>query len=137
MDQTGNSKRTVLVAEDEEDIRMMLKIFLQEHHCRVVEAINGQHAIEVAQQEHPNLILMDLNMPMLDGAAALRLIRQNKDLRDVPAIIITAHGELGIKFYLDINKFGGGRIEYLPKPIELDELKSLLTQCLAEDNFGQ
>lgn len=132
MNKTTSAVSTIVLAEDDADIRVMLKYFLESKGLRVVEAINGRDALDVVQREHPQLILMDLNMPVLDGAAAARIIREDDDLRNVPIVIITAHGELAIKFYMNMDGLAGGRIEYLTKPIDLDELGAIISPLLQQ-----
>jgi two-component system cell cycle response regulator DivK len=85
-------ERTVLVVDDTDDTRFMLKRMLEMNGCRMVEATDGQEAVEQARRERPDLILMDLNMPHLDGLAAIERIRELKGkCQDVPIIAITAY----------------------------------------------
>ncbi len=73
----NNSRpKTILIAEDDEDSRSMLRTFLELHSYRVVEARNGEEAVELASSTEPDLIIMDLNMPKLGGFAAAEQIRQ-------------------------------------------------------------
>jgi CheY-like chemotaxis protein len=117
----SNPARTILIADDDEDIRAMLSIFLRDEGYRVLEAANGREALEVAQHARPDLILMDLNMPVMDGNAAAEQIRRRQELNDVPIVFISAHGDLGIKLFSDLNKFGAGPIEYLTKSFEVQK----------------
>ena len=70
------AKCKVLIAEDNESIRCLMKILLEEKGCEVLEASNGKEAIELAPEHRPDLILMDLSMPVLDGFEAARRLRQ-------------------------------------------------------------
>src|SRR5690349_13060066 len=89
---------TVLVVDDSDDNRSLLKRMLQMQDYRVVEAADGRTAVVHAREECPDLILMDLNLPLMDGLEATKLIRECKELcRDVPIIAITAHDTYGIK----------------------------------------
>jgi CheY-like chemotaxis protein len=67
---------TILVAEDFDDTRVMMRMLLEMRGHRVVEASDGRQAVEVASREHPDLVLMDLNMPVLDGIEATRLLHE-------------------------------------------------------------
>ncbi|MGI8565315.1 MAG: response regulator, partial [Pyrinomonadaceae bacterium] len=76
MAETNSPGQTVLVVEDYDDNRLMLKTLLERRGYSVLEAVNGEEAVEMAQREHPDLILMDINLPLLDGFVATQYIRQ-------------------------------------------------------------
>ena len=126
---------TILVAEDHEDSRALLRLVLEGEGYKVIEAKNGAEAVILAQQENPDLILTDLQMPELDGIAALKQIRRVQKLRDVPIIAMSGDGLLGMEFFLSAEEFGTGYINYLTKPLNLNEMKhrinSLLTPVMA------
>ena len=117
---------TVLVVEDFEETRSILRLLLEMSGYRVAVATNGQQAIEVARQERPNLILMDLSLPVMDGLAATRLIREDPELRQVPIVAITAHDTAE---YRD-RAFTAGCSEYLTKPIDFGQLGKMLYEFL-------
>ena len=123
------ARLTVLLVDDVDDNRSMLRRMLQVNDCRVVEAINGQEAVEIAREKCPDLILMDLNLPQMDGLEATRLIRECKEsCRDIPIVAITAHDTYGIKeAALEVGCNG-----YLTKPIDFDELERVLRFFLPE-----
>ncbi len=83
-----------------------------------MEAVDGEQAVEVARQELPALIMMDLNLPKLDGFAAARRIRQISELGDVPILANSAFGMRGIDFTLRTEELGEGFAEYMTKPID-------------------
>src|SRR5215216_3514035 len=83
----------VLLVEDVEDTRHFMRLELEEQGFIVFEAENGQVGVEIATREKPDVILMDLTLPLMDGFAATKLIRQNDALKNVPIIAITAHKE--------------------------------------------
>src|SRR5215207_6586119 len=87
----GSTPPTVMVVEDFEDNRFMMRRLLEMSGYRVLEAINGEEAVELATRERPQLILMDLSLPQLDGLAATRRIRQDAEMRDVPIVAVSAH----------------------------------------------
>ena len=113
---------TVLVVEDFEDNRFMMRRLLEMSGYRVVEAVNGEQAVEVAAEERPDLILMDLSLPKLDGLAATRRIRQSNGLADVPIVAVSAHDTSD--FHAEA--LAAGCNEYVTKPIDFDQLESLL-----------
>jgi CheY-like chemotaxis protein len=81
----------ILIAEDFADTRLMIKMVLEMKGHRVVEAANGREAVEIATRERPHLILMDLNMPVMDGIAAAERLREQPETAMVPTIAVTAH----------------------------------------------
>src|SRR3712207_3435280 len=89
--------RTVMVVEDSVDMRFVLSLSLREQGYRVLTAANGREAVELARQKCPDLILMDLNLPGVDGLAATEQIRGCQDVcRDVPILAVTAYDTYGI-----------------------------------------
>src|SRR5215203_5834784 len=82
---------TVLLVEDTEDNRFMMRRLLEMTGYKVVEAMNGEEAVRLAEAEAPQLILMDLSLPVIDGLAATRLIRKLPSLEVIPIIAVSAH----------------------------------------------
>src|SRR5215210_7767871 len=94
--ETDDSKKfLILVVDDSADNVAVLSLDLQQQGYRVVTATNGEEAISVAFYTLPNLILMDISMPRLDGLGATRRIRENDALRDIPVVAVTAFGTEG------------------------------------------
>lgn len=122
----GNLPQTVMVVEDFEDNRFMMRRLLEMSGYRVLEAINGEEAVEVAQRERPSLILMDLSLPLLDGLAATRRIRQVEELRQIPIVAVSAHDTAD--FHADA--LAAGCNDYVTKPIDFDQLEALLSRLL-------
>jgi len=117
---------TVLVAEDSEDTRIMLKRAFELKGYRVFEAEDGQQALDTARRYRPSLMVIDLNMPVLDGLEAIRNFRQlEREGERVPIIAITAYDVYGME---EAAVEAGCNI-YLSKPLDLEEfdraLKSL------------
>jgi CheY-like chemotaxis protein len=118
--------QTVLLVEDTEDNRFMMRRLLEMTGYRVIEAMNGEEAVKLAQAESPSLILMDLSLPVIDGLAATRLIRKLPDLELTPIIAVSAH---------DTSDFQSEAIEagcdtYVTKPIDFNELELLIAKLL-------
>ncbi|MDQ3256686.1 MAG: response regulator [Acidobacteriota bacterium] len=129
MPESDLAKRTVLVVDDYDDNRLMLKKILQKRGFIVIEAVNGEEAIATAQRDHPDLILMDINLPLLDGFIATRYIRQQQELVDIPIVAITAYGN---KKSRDV-ALAAGCNEYLEKPIDFAQIDLLLERFLPKD----
>ena len=129
MEQTnGTGGRVVLLVDDYADTREVMRHVIEMCGCRVVEATNGQEAIELAQAEPPDLILMDLNMPVLDGFNATLRIREYERTRDVPVVAVTAHDTAEFRAAAG----AVGCCEYLLKPLDFERLFELLEKFLPQ-----
>ncbi|HEX6125779.1 MAG TPA: response regulator [Pyrinomonadaceae bacterium] len=117
--------RKILVAEDQTDIRKMMKILLELGGFDVIEAADGYEAVEKAVDETPDLILMDIAMPVMDGLNSSRTILLHEELREIPIVAVTAYGE----FY-DKRARAAGCIDVLQKPIDLSRLKPIVESYL-------
>jgi CheY-like chemotaxis protein len=123
-----NEVATVLLVEDTEDNRQMMRRLLEMSGYRVVEATNGREAVEVASEERPRIILMDLSLPLIDGLAATRRIRSLPDLRNVPIIAVSAHDTAD--FHNEA--LAAGCNAYITKPIDYSELEAVVDGLLSE-----
>jgi two-component system, cell cycle response regulator DivK len=119
---------TILVAEDDEDNRDTIRTLLALHGFEVLEAADGQQAVEVARTARPDLILMDLKMPVMNGLAAARAIRQRPEphLQCVPIVALSAyppsqHGAVA---------YAAGCDDYVLKPIDYDQLEAVFDRLL-------
>lgn len=119
---------SVLLVEDTEDNRMMMRRLLELSGYRVSEAVNGVEAVKAAERETPNIILMDLSLPIVDGLAATRRIRQLPDLAKVPIIAVSAHDTAD--FHAEA--LAAGCDAYITKPIDYTELEDLITDLTAK-----
>ena len=117
---------TVLLVEDTEDNRFMLRRLLEMTGYRVVEAMNGEEAVKLAELETPQLILMDLSLPVIDGLAATRLIRKLPQMASTPIIAVSAHDTSD--FQSEAIKAGCN--SYVTKPIDFGELETLIGQLV-------
>jgi CheY-like chemotaxis protein len=125
-------KFLILVVDDSADNVAMISLALQTQGYRVVTANNGEDAVTVAAHTLPNLILMDINLPTLDGLGATRRILDNETLREVPIIAITAFGTEGFQRAA----YDAGVSGYLTKPIDLDRMHQLIARLLSPTNSG-
>ncbi len=108
----------ILIAEDERDIRELVNFSLQFGGFAVVQAANGAEAVDQAQKELPDLILMDVRMPKMTGYEACRQMKSMPELRDIPVVFLSAKGqETEIQTGLE-----AGAEEYILKPFAPDEL---------------
>ena len=117
----------VLLVEDTEDNRSMMRRLLEMSGYHVTEATNGVEAVRVAEQEMPDVILMDLSLPIVDGLAATRRIRQLQDLKDVPIIAVSAHDTAD--FHAEA--LASGCDAYITKPIDYGEVEDLITSLIS------
>lgn len=118
----GANSPVVMVVEDHDDTREMLQILLTVYGCRVIEAHDGEEAFSLAEQTLPDLILMDMRMPHLDGISVTRLFRSHPTLSDVPIIAIT--GMVTPQFRSEV--LSAGCNDCLYKPIDFDRLEELV-----------
>ena len=116
----------VLLVEDFEDTRLFMRLELEDQGFIVFEAENGKVAVETAEREQPDVILMDLTLPLMDGFAATKLIRQNEQLKNVPIIAVTAHQEDDFRSDAKASGFDA----YVTKPIDVNWLKELIAGLL-------
>ncbi len=123
-----DGRPVVLVVEDFEDNRFMMRRLLEMSGYRVVEAVNGNQAVELAKSVRPDIILMDLSLPQLDGLAATRRIRAQGGLGKVPIVAVSAHDSAD--FHAEA--LAAGCNEYVTKPIDFDQLVQLLDRMTAK-----
>src|SRR5213079_1526689 len=93
MTETEAEDLTILVVEDYEDASLAMRLALEDCGYHILEASDGAQAVEVAARERPQIILMDLNLPVMDGLAATERIRSNPDLRDTIVVAVTAYSD--------------------------------------------
>ncbi len=120
-------KKKILIADDETGIRLTVGRILDKDYV-VLEATNGEEAVEIAKGQKPDLILMDLIMPKMDGYAACSQIKADEATKGIPVVILTAVGhELNKKFATEMGAEG-----YITKPFNIQELIDVITPLLAK-----
>ena len=119
---------TVLLVEDTEDNRFMMRRLLEMTGYRVVEAMNGEEAVRLAETELPGVILMDLSLPVIDGLAATRLIRNLPKCNKTPIIAVSAHDSSDFQS----DALQAGCDSYITKPIDFNELEELIAKMLVK-----
>jgi two-component system, cell cycle response regulator DivK len=123
---------TILVVEDNEDNGDMLSRRLQRRGYRVVHAADGQEAVEMAARERPDLILMDVSLPVMDGLEATRRIRARAETQTTPIIAVTAHAMSADRD----RALQAGCNDYHAKPVELPRLLAQMDALLAKAATG-
>jgi two-component system cell cycle response regulator DivK len=122
LNKLNDVRRTILVVDDFDDTRLLLRTWLQKLGYRVVEAEDGNRAVAAAESDRPDLIIMDVEMPELDGLAATREIRKLSDFAKVPIVAVSAYGA---DLYRD-HAIAAGCDEYVSTPFEPEELERLI-----------
>lgn len=130
--QVESNKFLILVVDDSADNLAVISLSLQLQGYRVLTANNGEDAVTVATTMFPHLILMDINLPTLDGLGATRRIRENNALRDIPVVAISAFGTEGFQRAA----YDAGISGYLTKPIDLDRMHQLVARLLSPAGSG-
>ena len=125
----GAGSPTILVVEDFDDTRLMMKMWLVKKGYRVLEAETGEEGVALAQQERPDLIIMDVMMPGMNGLDATQRIRQDRALRRRPIVAVSAYGA---DEYRRI-AIAAGCNEYVSTPFEPDGLAKLIDTLLNDE----
>ena len=120
------SQRTILVVDDFDDTRLLLRTWLQRKGFRIVEAENGNDAVAAAASQRPDLIIMDVEMPELDGLSATRQIRKLTNSAAVPIVAVSAYGA---DQYRE-PALEAGCNEYVSTPFEPEELERVIRSLI-------
>ena len=126
MTSTRSKAHTLLVVDDYEDSLQLLTSFLSHEGYNILTTGTAEEAVEVAIRRRPDLILMDIGLPGLDGLSAVWRIREQPELADVPVIIISAHDSYDLRE----EATSAGCKGYLAKPLDVKELKQLIQGVL-------
>lgn len=122
----------ILVVEDHEDNRRIIRDLLTAHGFDVVEAMTGLEGVREAERQNPALILMDIQLPEIDGYEATRRIKSQPDLHHIPIIIITSYALSGD----DLKAYAAGCDEYVSKPFSPRNLLTKIRNLLPEQPAG-
>ena len=109
---------TILVADDEPDNLALIKILLEREGYSVVAVENGREAVEHLLMRRPDLVILDIMMPVMDGLEACRCIKRDEKTRDIPVIFLSAHDETEVQ----VNGLAIGANDFITKPFNADEL---------------
>jgi two-component system cell cycle response regulator DivK len=119
----AHEHQRVLLVEDTDDLRIMISMLLRRKNVEVLEARNGQEAIDMARAENPDLILMDLSMPVVDGFQATTALKNEESTKSIPIIALSAHCYEPTQH---VRALQVGCIECLGKPVEWEKLWMIL-----------
>jgi CheY-like chemotaxis protein len=117
--------KRVLIADDFNDTRRLMKLLLETNGYEVDEASDGYEAVKKAVKLRPNLILMDIAMPVMDGIQATQAIRRHYDQTEVPIVAVTAYGD----FYNDRARDAGCN-DVIQKPVEVSKLPPIVERYI-------
>jgi two-component system, cell cycle response regulator DivK len=118
--------KSILVVEDQEDNRQILRDLLSSADYEMVEAENGQEALDAVAKKKPDLILMDIQLPVMDGYEATRRIKANPDWKEIPIIVVTSYALSG-----DAEKArAAGCDDYVTKPYSPRQLLAKIREFL-------
>ena len=118
--------KLILVVEDQEDNRRIMRDLLTSVGYEVIEAVTGEEGVAAADTHRPDLILMDIQLPGLDGYEATRQIKANPDLEHIPIIVVTSYALSGD----DVKAFEAGCNAYVSKPFSPRELLAKIREYL-------
>ena len=116
------ARSTILIVDDFDDTRLLLRTWLEKKGYQVIEAEDGKEAVATAESRRPNLIIMDVEMPELDGLSATRQIRTLPGFERIPIIAVSAYGANQFR----AEALTAGCNEYVSTPFEPDELEQLI-----------
>lgn len=120
------SKQTILVVDDEQDLLDLIEYNLKKEGYRVLRADNGQSAIQIARDEKPNLVLLDIMMPQMDGIEVCDRMREDADLKHIPIIFLTARSDEKT----EVEGLNKGADDFITKPISTTKLISRIKAVL-------
>ncbi len=117
---------TILVVEDYEDTSLAMRLALEHKGYHILEASDGAQAVRVAERERPEVVLMDLNLPVLDGFGAAERIRANPELKETVIVAVTAHHDQDLR----TRALAAGCNAFVTKPIDFEWLGDLISNLL-------
>ena len=124
--QSADQQTLVLVVDDNEDNLLLLAFVVEQLDCQIITALDGKTALDLAQDYHPSLILLDMMLPDMDGMEVLSHLKQNPITKTIPVIAVTAMAREQDRDRILL----AGCNEYVSKPYAVDELEMLLRRYL-------
>jgi two-component system phosphate regulon response regulator PhoB len=113
---------TILIVDDEEPVRELVALLLKDHGYHTLQAIHGAQALDLMTKEHPDLVISDIMMPILNGAELCRRLKAKPDTRAIPVILMSSAGRTSADHT--------GSDAFLAKPFDLAELEALVRRWL-------
>lgn len=120
------AKQTILVVDDEKDLLDLIEYNLKKEGFKVLKAENGEEGIEIAKENKPDLVLLDIMMPKMDGMQAVEIMRQDDDLKRIPIIFLTARSDEKT----EVEGLNKGGDDFITKPISTTKLVSRIKAVL-------
>lgn len=121
--------RTVLVVDDDPNIRRMIVAALRRDGYTFLEAPNGREALDLMRAEHPDVVVLDLMMPVLSGWDVLRERQGDRELQRIPVIVVSANKDPEVATAVT-----GGICAFLPKPFDIGALSALVRSCMPPEH---
>lgn len=122
-------KRTIVVVDDDRDIRMILRANLEDEGYAVLEAGGGREALEIIKESDPDLVVLDIMMPEVDGYDVLQELRSTPEFADLPVVLLTARRQESDVW----EGWSAGADYYITKPFKMDELLKFIRYIFGED----
>lgn len=122
--------KKILIAEDYADARSLMKYLIESYGYQVLEAANGEEAVEKVKLDKPDLILMDMSMPVVDGLTATKTIRGFDDMGKLPIIAVTAYGHSYYRQAIE-----AGCDDLINKPLDFTQLEGLINRYLGQNSM--
>ena len=119
-------QKKILIIDDEEDIQKLLRMRLEQENFNIVSANDGDVGVKAAEQEAPDLILLDIMMPKMDGYTCLKEIRKLPKTKEIPILMLSGKEEEKVRDLFAFQKISG----YIEKPFELDDLVAKVKEML-------
>jgi CheY-like chemotaxis protein len=120
------SGEKIMIVDDDEDLQTLYSLYLKGESYRILQAFNGQEALEMLEKERPDVIVLDMIMPVMDGEEFFIKLRTEKMITDIPVIVASINEKLSQKL------FGLGIFSTLRKPFTIDVLVGKIRQALTE-----
>jgi CheY-like chemotaxis protein len=122
----SEKKPLIMVADDEEDIKAVLEMFLEVAGYDVITAYDGLDAIEKIHESKPDLVLMDIMMPLIDGIEVVRQMKADDSIKHIPVIMLTAAS----KSDMVEKAMQAGAVDYIQKPFEPEQVQNVIQKTL-------
>ena len=119
-------EKTILVIEDNDLNMKLIRALLKLKNCATIEAVDAETGIQLAREHHPDLILMDIQLPSMDGLTATRLIKNDSAMKDIPVVALTGLAMPGD----DEKALDAGCLSYIAKPIDTKGFLKTIGQVL-------
>ena len=120
-------RKMILIVEDDQKILKLIRDILQVSGYETIEATNGKQGVDMAKDKKPNLILMDIQMPVMDGLEATKILKTDVQTKDIPIIALTAYAMEGDKDKV----LGAGCDGYITKPLEAKSFRKTVAEYLS------